>query len=253
MDISKTAFTIFHLENNEREELYQFSRKVLLEHFDELDSPTIYFKDSSDLEAFYGQNDIVFNRGGFYGTGWQLGEIGLWAGNYVALQNFINSDYDHLLLVEDDTIIDHEFVKNLEKPLSELPDDWDIFFIFTQEHEKTAQIALKEQGADDFMSKIIPDKSFISKAFQRISTGCYLVNKESSRKILDLANKLICSPLDTFLLEDSGLANYSLRADVPNICWNDNRFVSQIQDGNRHLFSFFPNYDMLENTSADMI
>jgi len=241
LSMQKTAFTIFHVPHSQRNHLYKSIKKSVSEGIGELDTKTIFFKDSIDLRSFYDQEQIVFSMGGPHGDGWLMGELGLWAGTYIALKNFLNSDYENLIFFEDDLILESDFVNNLEMCMLELPKDWDIFFVYSPIHERKQQVALEEKSPEFFESAFLPEKKRISKAFQHYSTACYMVNRASAKKIVDLANKGISLPIDCFLIQQSGLSSYSLRCDVPYICSVDQSLPSQIQNKQKQIFDFFAN------------
>lgn len=143
------CFNLFHenLDNSTprydvRNHLSDIMYKNLTKYIPSLNSPTISIHNENDLLLFLKNNpkfnlyprtylDLPINnkyhlKEPIYG--WHYEEIGIWASNYLAWKNFIESNYDYLLLLEDDLVIEDNFFDIFNSTVNELPKDWDVYF-----------------------------------------------------------------------------------------------------------------------------
>lgn len=219
--MTKIAFTIFHQPNSERHELYDIARTEMLSHFSELDTPSIFFKDDSEMLEFYKNNELSFDGTGIDGVGWRLGQLGLWAGTYLAVKNFLKSDYDSLIILEDDIVLKNGFVKNLLSYMNELPKDWALFFGFVPDHFKEAysnNLLCYTEDPEDY-TKYDIGQPHIIKAFQEECTVCYVISRDGAQRIIDLLQKPFKTPIDFWLFNETNLPIYTISPNIPNICY----------------------------------
>lgn len=212
--MNKTAFTIFHSPNPERDELYHAARNTMLLSFDELKTETVFFKDDSELFDFYKNSELVFNKNGIFDKGWTIGQLGLWASTYVAIKDFLKSDYENLIILEDDIILMNNFIDNLLFYMTELSENWAMFFGYVPDHFKLRfkKILRTER------KKVNIQKPNIIKAFQEECTVCYVVSRSGAERFLELLKTPFSSPIDYWLFRESGLPIYTIKPNIPDIC-----------------------------------
>jgi GR25 family glycosyltransferase involved in LPS biosynthesis len=167
----KLAYKIFHIEGmgesaHIRSELYKKANDYLSMYFDELNTPTIKISNQEEYDHFTKNNFDMKPTLNF-----KFGEMGIWASNLVALKNFIQTDYDYLMLMEDDIEIGQNFTEYLGKYMSQLPDKWDIFSYFVHPNQFSRY---NNDGKGD-----------VVKAYQDWSMLCWIVNKRSAKKIIN--------------------------------------------------------------------
>lgn len=202
----KLSHKIFHLEKDtERKKLVEEANNYFNLFSQELDTPTISISREEEILEFVRVNpDFKLNKEGYslHGQqGWKLGEIGIWASNWTAWKNFLNSDSDYLILMEDDIVVDTDFKYFLTDYINQLPEDWDVLHMFAP--------------ADQF-HKYSPQIHDISKksvciAYQDWSCLCYIINKKSAQKMIE---KSIMSnlPLDWYMFRQHHTFNvYSIK------------------------------------------
>jgi len=103
----------------------------------------------------------------------------------------IVENYDYALILEDDVILDDNFCQKLNKYMSELPSDWDMFFLGDGCGLHIPQDEIKEN-------------QYIYKARTPSHAKCtdsYLVTKDCANKLLYYFNYVtkISSPIDWWL------------------------------------------------------
>ena len=211
----KACFTIFHVEENiplmdKRNILVKRATEKLLDSFSIFETPTIIMKDVEDVKNFYNTADIKIDPKGFNGNGWKPGELGIWASNFIAWKNFIDSDYDYIILMEDDIVLQKDFNKKLINYIDELPENWDIFTAFIP---ATGNIRYNKKNKDLF----IGNKN-ICKVYQSWSCLCYVVSKDGAKKLIEEVRKPVSSPLDHYLFYHDNLDVYTIRLEQGNIC-----------------------------------
>jgi GR25 family glycosyltransferase involved in LPS biosynthesis len=213
--VSKGCFTIFHAKGKDdllskRDILVSRATNQLLENFTQFDTPTIIMKDTEDIKSFYKTAKIKIDPKGFEGNGWKPGELGIWASNLVAWQNFIKSDYDYIILIEDDIVLTKGFNKKLIGHIEELPDDWDIFTAYVPE---TGNIRYNKSN-----KKLFVGKDNICRIYQSWSCLCYVVSKQGAQKLLKEVQDLVSSPIDHYLFYHHNINGYTIKLEKPNIC-----------------------------------
>lgn len=219
------CFTIFHDYNNNnipvRRKLVQRAKTQLLDSFDELQTPTIIIKNKEQVKNFYKKSKIKIYSKGHDDEGWKPGELGIWASNYTAWQNFVDSKYDYLILMEDDIQLSKNFNKLLVKYIDELPADWDVFTAYIP---PTGNIRYKQHKKD-----LMIGKENVCKVYQSWSCLCYVVSKSGAKKLLKEVKEPVAAPLDNYLFYHKNLNVYSIKMELSNIC-NVYRTSSTVQE-----------------------
>jgi len=99
--------------------------------------------------------------------------------HYYVFQDFVNSEYDNILILEDDVIFDSRFFNVLPEYLKVLPDDYDSLFLGSG-----CNLRLPYQTTD-----------LIGKHPQRASKcgDSYMVSKKAAKKIVNTCLPLYCN------------------------------------------------------------
>lgn len=211
----KICFKIFHNESDDpamyvRNKLTKKAKEQLLNDFDEFDTPTIMMRNTEDITNFYKKSNLKIYPKGFEDTGWKPGELGIWASNYTAWSNFLESDYDHIMLMEDDIQLSKHFSQLLYKYIDELPDDWDVFTVYIP---PTGNIRYKKYQRD-----LSIGKENVCKVYQSWSCLCYVVSKKGAKKMIEDVKTPVTRPIDHYLFYHDKLNVYAIKYDKPNIC-----------------------------------
>lgn len=212
---TKGCFTIFHVDgvgNNmeKRNMLVQKAKLKLLPTFDELDTPTIIMKDKQDVANFYKKSKIKIDPLGHFGDGWKPGELGIWASNIKAWENLLLSDYDYVVLMEDDIVLNKDFSGRLSELLEETPVGWDFFTAY-----------VPASGNIRYHSNIKEldiGSNTICKVYQSWSCLCYVVSRDGAKKLLKEIKKNVKSPIDNYLFYHQNLNGYTINMEVKSLC-----------------------------------
>jgi GR25 family glycosyltransferase involved in LPS biosynthesis len=226
------AFTIFHIPGNDRDDLYAKSHNTMLQSFPELDTPTVVLKDNLEVGEFFNNREISINKNGFYNSGWKIGELGIWGSTYLAWKNFVKSKYDYLIIMEDDIILDDDFIDKFNFYKKELPEDWEVFFVHSPEFLKFIEFN---------KYRLDCGKGYLARSHQIASALCYVITKPAAEKLIELVKEPVISPIDQYIMQDVDLKRYSLRWDVKNICTYPTNLKSQIQESPKIIFGSLPN------------
>ena len=103
-----------------------------------------------------------------------LGFIGLWISNLNAFYQFIDSDYDSLLILEDDVQLVDGFESIFKNCLEELPEDTGMFSIGYRDLYKNFYTT----------ENVIPDKKYICNMFQTGDSWGIVYRKDFIRDML---------------------------------------------------------------------
>jgi GR25 family glycosyltransferase involved in LPS biosynthesis len=228
--IKPGCFAIFHVEEDTaimktRNELTRVASKILEESFEKLETPTIIIKNTKEVKDFYKKSKIKIDPLGHFGTGWKPGELGIWATNYTAWKNFVNSEHDYVILMEDDIVLNKNFNHKIIKYIQELPEDWDIFTAYTP---PTGNIRYKKNK-----ESLLINKENICKVYQSWSCLCYVVSKKGAKKLLKEVEKTVKSPIDNYLFYHTEINAYAIKMEKGNIC-DIYQTKSTVQDGLRY-------------------
>lgn len=209
------CFKIFHDEQNtkemkERNELVSNAEKQLIKDFDLIQTPTLIMKSPDDVGRFYKKESIKMYPLGHFKTGWKPGELGIWASNYTAWKNFLKTDYEYIILMEDDIVLSKDFNSKLVEYLDELPDNWDIFTAYIPTFGNVRYEKRKEE--------LMIGKENVCKVYQSWSCLCYVVSRSGAEKLMREVRQRIKSPLDHYLFYNKKLNVYTLKMEKENIC-----------------------------------
>lgn len=226
----KIAYQIFHIDNGtqssiDRANLVKIAKRQLNEDFTELGSMSIYLNTPESIGEYFNNKPYPVGTEGFAGRGWKLGELGVWASNIEALEKFVESDYEAVILMEDDIVLTNNFNGRLLRMLNRLPEGWDLFSGFVP------YTAIRKFRRDPRKYRIADDE--IAKLFQTWSMLCYVVTKQGATKILELLKSGINIPIDALLYsEEARLNSYSILYSAPELCSLGSFLPSTIQDSN---------------------
>lgn len=207
-----TAYKLFHLpRDHDRNKLVENVHSNLLKKIKILDTDTIKISSNDEYIKFKENHpDFNIDLNGYNldnKQGWRYGEVGILASNWLAWKNFINSEYDYLILMEDDIVLYDNFLEKVETYLKELSIDFDAFHVFYPESEKH-----KYNNRLDISENICS-------SYQDWSCACYIINKAGAKKMLEIASIGISLPLDWFMFRQKNLLNiYTVKPTSDRIC-----------------------------------
>jgi GR25 family glycosyltransferase involved in LPS biosynthesis len=225
---SKICYTVFHIDKPDKSSsdyVREHCVKKIREYvtFDNLDSPTISIKTLDEVKSFlssnpsfildpkgfdpeYKRKEHYYNKEEASSKGWQLSTIGIWASSYTAYKNFLQSDYDYLLIFEDDILVKDNFMKTFLSYLKELPTSWDVFYHFNPEVNVKVREVISEN---------------ICRPNQIWSNACYVVSRQGAKKIVESAEKEpgVYLPIDWHILKQQHMFDtYTVRPRRDSAC-----------------------------------
>jgi GR25 family glycosyltransferase involved in LPS biosynthesis len=212
---NKGCFKIFHADENtqsmqKRNQLVAKAEKQLVKNFDPIDTPTFIMKSPEDVKGFFSKEKMKIYPLGHFNTGWKPGELGIWASNYTAWKNFLKTDYDYIILMEDDIVLTDSFNSDLASYLDELPDNWDVFTAYIPTFGNIRYEKRKNE--------LLIGKENVCKVYQSWSCLCYVVSRSGAERLMREVKQTIKSPIDHYLFYHRGLNVYTLKMEKENIC-----------------------------------
>ncbi|MSX83310.1 MAG: hypothetical protein F2740_03080, partial [Actinobacteria bacterium] len=145
--------------------------KQSLSNIEELNVSTVNYSNENEIKEFVNKfSEFKPNRN------FKVGELGVWASNYQAWNEFLKSDYDALLLFEDDIKIDDNFLDGMNEYLNRLPSDWDFFspYVHWWQSENIYNSYRDDIGDED-----------LCRSYQSWSLACYFISKNGIKKALE--------------------------------------------------------------------
>jgi GR25 family glycosyltransferase involved in LPS biosynthesis len=206
------AYKIFHLEKDtSRANLVKYAEEYLSQYYTKFDTETIQISNIDDYKDFISKypNFKIDPQGYNLNNqqGWRWGEIGILASNWLAWNKFQESDFDVLMLMEDDIIIYDHFDNTLNNYISELPESWDIFHFYVPLDQYNKYNLGLDHG------------KHVCRAYQDWSCLCYLISKSGIKKLVDSFNDPVSLPLDWHMFRQMEKFNiYTIKPDAEYGC-----------------------------------
>ena len=152
------------------------------------------------------------------------GEVGLWHSTIVALKNFLDSDFDALLILEDDIVLWNGFLEKSREYVERLPEHWDYFYQYVHPWQQDNNFNPACEIGDEYLCR----------SYQVWSNACFWVSKKGAQILLEAINKEpIDEAVDWYILK-RGMTRewdvYSLRPLVKAYC-HIGGFETTIQNG----------------------
>jgi GR25 family glycosyltransferase involved in LPS biosynthesis len=182
----KYAYKVLHIEgvSEERDNAVNGIKHVM-GLTEELPCLTIDFMTPENRHRYLREHPEFFTTKAF-----KLGELGVWASNIEAWKAFLDSDYDALLIFEDDTALHPNFVNAMNDYLAELPADWDVFSPYIHWWQEQ-NLYLPEYKVSEN----------ICVAYQNWSLAAYFISREGAKKALNSIRNGIYTPIDLHLFK----------------------------------------------------
>lgn len=195
------TYKVFHIEGfgksaELRKKLSDRIDSYLDDHFYRLGTPTVLISNQQEYNEFNSVHKLLYPKHEF-----KWGELGVWASNLLAMDNFLRTDHQYLLLMEDDITFQPGFVEHLFRYIKELPNDWDVFSYFVHPNQYPRYTG--DQNA-----------AGVVKAYQDWSMLCYLVTRQMARKLLEDTKKGIEEPIDWYIFRHP--EKYNVYTLAPN-------------------------------------
>jgi GR25 family glycosyltransferase involved in LPS biosynthesis len=203
----KLCYNIFHIPNlgessNVRKRLSDQVVSALYGVVDRIHTEPVLINNQELYESFV--NNVFDLKPHFE---FKFGEIGVWASNIVAINEFIKSDYDVLMLMEDDIQINNNFYQLLSEYLENIPEDWDVFSYFVHPNQFDRYTHIYSQDE-------------VVLAYQDWSMLCWLINKPAAKKMInDIVQNGIDMPIDWYIFrQPEKFKSYSLSPTARRGC-----------------------------------
>lgn len=222
MNLDKLCYNIFHIsgyndEDGIRESLFTELDSYLKDKIHRLDTPTILISNKDQYDIFCLSHHSLNPKNKF-----KWGELGIWASNTLAMKNFLDTDYEYLMLMEDDICVDDKdkFLRLLSHYMDQLPEDWEVFSYFVPEDQYVKYYLKREESfAAGFgletsityreINENVPggyllhereDNGGVVKSYQDWSMLCYVINRKTAEKILkDIFENGVYEPIDWYI------------------------------------------------------
>ena len=250
----KFCFDILHVENKNKTTVEIIKtqntnkiKNVLKDKVLYLNTSIVSINEEKDLVSFIEKNPSfciepngfdyklagsteIYHRYKETKTGWIYPEIQTIANTYSILKKFCNSNHENLIVFEDHLKIKENFYELLNIYFNELPKDFDIFF---------------QNVPNSNLKKIKQISKFIGET-QTFTSGdgysCYVLSKNSAKKILDYFEKLpgIFLPTTWFYIKTDLFKCYSLMPRFDQGCeLSDIDFLDSWNINNRSKLNLF--------------
>lgn len=205
------AYKMFHLEKDIERKYFVDQANKVFSKFDYFDTPTFKISNNIDLIDFTRKNkNFYFDQNGYNldgKQGWRYGELGIWASNWVAWNKFMESDYDYLVLMEDDLNCSEALPSMIKQYIEECPDNFDALHVFVPSDQNHKYDSSKDVSLN------------LTRAYQDWSCACYVVQKSTIGDMIDIANGGFDLPLDWFMFRQQNIFNvYSVKPGSYKAC-----------------------------------
>ena len=214
------CFEVFHTDtgNEIRNRSYEGILKTM-SFLPRLGSPTMYLNTFDKAQTFLDENsDFKINTVEDYAQPGETfppsaGVVGVWASNWLAYKNFLDSKHDVMFIFEDDIVLSRNFETITGLYMQELLPTWDFFSLFVP---------------DDSLFAYTPEhhdiyEEHVCKSYQQWSCAAYAVSRRGAEKALnDVKTRGITAPVDWYVFnfrmkaeqDQMRFATYTLKPQV---------------------------------------
>ena len=195
--LDNACYEVFHTDtgNTLRNKSYEGIVEAL-SFLPRLDSPTMYLNTADKAEAFVNQTPgFKVNTVQDYCQPGETfppsaGVVGVWASNYLAYKNFLETDYDTLIIFEDDILVSKNFKEIVTTYMQELMPIWDFFSFFVPDDSLFAY----NQEVHDL------GEEYTCRSYQQWSCAGYAVSRKGAqRTVEDVESRGINCPIDWYI------------------------------------------------------
>ena len=205
MIMDELCYKIFHIPGYSdfggiRKRLHGDLDSYLVNKIHKLETETILISNEDQYLEFNSKHNLLIPRIPF-----KWGELGIWASNLLAIENFLKTDYKYLMLMEDDILVQDKdkFLPLLQEYMNQIPEDWQAFSYFVDPNQYSrfgVEIVYGEFSGFEFHKLIEEEKGPVVKAYQDWSMLCYVLNRKSAEDILkDVKISGLRHPIDWHL------------------------------------------------------
>jgi len=196
----KFSHKIFHIDSNEERSHHVKSLNDYMTMYSKLlQTPTIKISNKEEYDLFLSNNPTFQPDPYGYSLhgeqGWRFGEIGIWASNWTAWNNFLKTDADYLILMEDDIVENSSFMEIIINYIQQLPENWEAFHAFAPADQFGKYNSIHDVGADD-----------VCIAYQDWSCLCYIITRKAAEKMIDYSSNFNL-PLDWYMFRQKHIFN----------------------------------------------
>lgn len=218
--MNNAVFEVFHTDtgNVVRNRVYDNILKRM-SFLPRLNSPTQYLNTAEKVQDFVKDNpDFKVNTVQDYAQPGETfppsaGVVGVWASNWLAYKNFLNTDKEVLFIFEDDVSISANFQSVSFWYMQELLPTWDFFSLFVPDDSLFAYNEVEHNIYEEH----------VCKSYQQWSCAGYAVSRRGAEKALnDVATRGITAPVDWYVFnfrmkqeaDQMRFATYTLKPNV---------------------------------------
>lgn len=196
----KFAHKIFHIDSNEERSHHVKSLNDYMTMYSKLlQTPTIKISNKEEYDLFLSNNPTFQPDPYGYSLhgeqGWRFGEIGIWASNWTAWNNFLKTDADYLILMEDDIVENSSFMEIIINYIQQLPENWEAFHAFSPADQFGKYNSTHDIGADD-----------VCVAYQDWSCLCYVITRKAAERMIAYSSNFNL-PLDWYMFRQKHIFN----------------------------------------------
>lgn len=191
------AFEVFHVDtgNGLRNQSYQHILDTMAP-IQRLGSPTVYLDTREKMDKFLADYpSFKINTIEDYAKPGETfppstGVVGVWASNYLAYKNFLETNKEVLFLFEDDVLLSANFHTIVPFYMRELLPIWDFFSLFVPDD---SLFAYNEEQHEIYEENVC-------KSYQQWSCAGYVVSRRGAEKaVKDIETKGITAPIDWYV------------------------------------------------------
>lgn len=184
-----------------------------------------------DLDAEMESMGVRLGNGG---AGMHKGEIGLWLSTINSLRAIADSEYENVIVFEDDAVVRQSFPARVQQVFAELPDDYDFFSWHVPKNQRQDYYYdrwFDDNGAwtmnlgpplkDEESPHYIPGNEYVCTAYQGYGGIALMYSKKGAGRVLELVDQTgILGPTDCVLFTKSHtgyLGGYTFRPHILDV------------------------------------
>lgn len=170
-----------------------------------------------------------------------VGEVGVFASHYLAWKYIVENNLNSMLILEDDAILEKDFLKKYNIGINNLPKNWDYISFYAHKYTVNGFFRENKNKKDYIINE------YVVKNFQKVALSCYCVSNNGAKKLIKYVEQVgMNQEADLFVFGSEHIENLNAYCINPEINFPVKliNFETQIQNSDvwegRYLDEYMP-------------
>jgi GR25 family glycosyltransferase involved in LPS biosynthesis len=164
-------------------------------YLSEIESPVFAASKPTQFVDFFKQYPNFKIKNPKWERGYKVGNVAIWASNYILMKEFLKTDAKYIIVLEDDVWFQKDLYEKIYQASCELPNNFDYFSFWAENYDF------------QFFHKNLSVSKIICRPYQRVSKLVMIYSRFGAEKIVAYAESGIDGPGDIVLFSQREIFN----------------------------------------------